>query len=86
MGDFFWGGCQQTGQKPSLFQFAKGRGRDGSVGAIRGISLLSVPRKVHGKVITERVQQLIEEKINEEQGGFKREGDVCIKTFSSGQV
>ncbi len=28
------GGCQQTGQKPSLSQFTKGRAGEGSVGAI----------------------------------------------------
>ncbi len=28
------GGCQQTGQKPSLFQFTQGRAGEGRVGAI----------------------------------------------------
>ncbi len=43
---------------------------------------MSVPGKVYVKVITERVQQLTEEKINEEQGGF-RKGRGCVdKKFS----
>ncbi len=70
------GWCQQTGQKPSLFQFTKGRAGEGSVGAIE-VCLLSVPGKVYGKVIPERVQRLTEEKISEEQGGF-RKGRGCV--------
>ncbi len=41
------------------------------------ISLLSVPGKVYRKIITERVQRLTEEKIGEEQGGF-RKGRGCV--------
>ncbi len=61
----------------------KGKGRRGECGSYRGISLLSIPRKVHGKVIIERVQQLTEDKISEEQGGF-RNGRGCVdQIFSS---
>ncbi len=35
-------------------------------------SLLSISRKVYGKVIIERVQRITEEKISEEQGGFRK--------------
>ncbi len=60
----------------------KGKGRRGECGSYRGIGLLSVPRKVYGEVITERVQRLTEEKISEEQGGF-RKGRGCVdKIFS----
>ncbi len=38
---------------------------------------MSIPRKVYGKVIIERVQQLTEEKISEEQGGFGK-GRGCV--------
>ncbi len=60
----------------------KGKGRTGDCGSYRGISLLSVPGKVYGKVITERVQQLTEEKISEEQGGF-RKGRGCVDQIIS---
>ncbi len=55
----------------------KGKGRRGDCGSYRGISLLSVPGKVYGRVITERVQRLTEEKISEEQGCF-RKGRGCL--------
>ncbi len=76
------GGCQQTEQKPSVSQFTKGRAGKGSVGAIEVLSLLSIPRKVYGKVIIERVQRLTEEKINEEQGSF-RKGRGCMDQIFS---
>ncbi len=43
----------------------KGKGRRGDCGSYRGISLLNIPGKVYGKVLTERVQRLTEEKISE---------------------
>ncbi len=60
----------------------KEKGRRGDCGSYRGISLLSVPGKVYGKVITERVHRLIEEKISEEQGGFRKERGCVYQIFS----
>ncbi len=60
----------------------KGKGRRGECGSYRGISLLCVPGKVYGKVITERVQRLTEEKIREEQGG-SRKGRGCVDHIMS---
>ncbi len=59
-----------------------GKGRRGDCGSYRGLSLFSVPGKVYGKVITERVQRLTEEKIGEEQGGF-RKGRGCVDQILS---
>ncbi len=44
--------------------------------------MLSVSRKVYKKIITERVQQLTEEKISEEQGDF-RKGRGCVDQIFS---
>ncbi len=60
----------------------KGKGRKGECGCYRGISLLSIPGKVYGKVITERVQRLTEEKISEEQRGL-RKGRGCVDQIFS---
>ncbi len=59
----------------------KGKGRRGGFGSYGGISLLSVPTKVYGKVISERVQRLTEEKISEEQGF--RKGRGCVDEIFS---
>ncbi len=60
----------------------KRRGRRGECGSYRDISLLSVPVKVYEKVITERVQRLTEEKISEEQGGFRKRSGCVDQIFS----
>ncbi len=38
----------------------------------RGISLLSVPGKVYGRVLTERLMEVTEGKVSEEEGGFRK--------------
>ncbi len=38
----------------------------------RGISLLSVPGKVYGKVLIGRLMEVSEGKVNEEQGEFRK--------------
>ncbi len=60
----------------------KGKGRRGDCGSYRGINLLSVPGNLYGKVIRERVQRLTEEKISEEQGGFRKERGCVDRIFS----
>ncbi len=72
-----WGGVPAGWTKVIIVPVYKGKGRRGDWGSYRGISLLSVPGKVYEKVRTERVQRLTEEKISEEQGGF-RKGRGCV--------
>jgi len=49
----------------------KGKGDKSECGNYRGISLLSVVGKVYGSVLIEKVKRITEEKIGEEQGGFR---------------
>ncbi len=52
-------------------------------GQERGVwELLSIPGKVYGKVIIERVQRLTEEKISEGQGGFRKGRRYVDQIFS----
>ncbi|KAK3893161.1 hypothetical protein Pcinc_003002 [Petrolisthes cinctipes] len=55
----------------------KGKGSKDECGSYRGISLLSVPGKVYGKVLTERLMEVTGNKVSEEQGGF-RKGRGCV--------
>ncbi len=56
----------------------RGKGRRGECRSYRDISVeYTLPRKVYGKIIIKRVQRLTEEKISEEQGGFRR-GRGCV--------
>ncbi len=75
------GGVPAEWTKAIIVPVYKGKGRKGTVGAIKGINLLSIPGKVYGKIITE-VQRLTEEKISEEQGCF-RKGRGCVDQIFS---
>lgn len=55
----------------------KGKGCRNDCNSYRGISLLSVPGKVYGRVLTERLIEVTKEKVSEEQGGF-RKGKGCV--------
>ncbi len=76
------GGVPADWIKAIIVPVYKGKGRNGECGSYRGISLLSIPKKIYGKIITERVQRLTEEKISEEQGGF-RKGRGCVDQILS---
>ena len=55
----------------------KGKGDRGDCRNYRGISLLSIPGKVYGRILIERVRGMTEGMIGEEQCGF-RSGRGCI--------
>ncbi len=76
------GGVPADWTEAILVPVYKGKSRRGECGSYRGISLLSIPGKVYGKVIIDRMQRLTEEKINEEQGGF-RKGMGCVDQIFS---
>ena len=64
----------------------KGKGDKRECGNYRGVSLLSVPGKVFGRVIMDRVKEATEYLVSEEQCGF-RGGRGCIdQIFSVRQV
>ena len=55
----------------------KGKGSKEECCNYRGISLVSIAGKVYGKIIIERVMEITESRISEEQGGFRR-GRGCV--------
>ncbi len=55
----------------------KGKGSRSECSSCRGIQLLSVPGKVYGRILTEGLMEVTEEKVSEEQGGFRR-GRGCV--------
>ncbi len=60
-----------------IVKFYKAKGSRSECSNYRGISLLSVPGIVYGKILTERLMEITERKVSEEQGGF-RKGRGCI--------
>ena len=63
--------------KAILVPIYKGKGSKDDCGNYRGISLLSIPGKVYGRIVIERVMEITEGRISEEQGGFRR-GRGCV--------
>jgi len=68
--------------KAIMVPIYKGKGCKDECGSYRGISLLSIPGKVYGKIIIERVMDITESRISEEQGGF-RKGRGCVDQIFS---
>ncbi len=64
-------------KKAIIVPLYKGKGSRSECGSYRGISLLSVPGKVYGRILTERLMEVKEGKGSEEQGGF-RKGRGCV--------
>lgn len=75
--------CYINGRVPKDWQrriivpFYKGKGDKGDCKNYRGISLLSIPRKVYGRILIDRVRTMTEHMIGEEQCGF-RSGRGCV--------
>merc|ERR1712002_206763 len=84
--------CLNDGRVPRDWQRAvvvplyKGKGDRGDCKNYRGISLLSIPGKVYGRVLIDRVREITEGMIGEEQCGF-RTGRGCVdQVFTLKQV
>ncbi len=64
-------------RKGIIVPFYKGKGSQNDCKSYRGISLLSVPRTVYGRVLNERLMNINEGCIGTEQVGFRR-GRECV--------
>ena len=71
------GRVPQDWTKATIVPVYKGKGDKSECGSYRGISLLSIPGKVYGKILIGRVQEITNGKVSEEQGGF-RTGKGCV--------
>ncbi len=59
-------------KKAIIIPLYKGKGSRSECSSYRGISLLCVPGKVYGRILTERLMEVTEGKMSEEQAGFKK--------------
>ncbi len=64
-------------KKPIIIPLYKGKGSRSECSSYRGISLLSVPGKVYGRILTERLTEVTEGKVSEEQRGLGK-GRGCV--------
>ncbi len=64
-------------KKAIIVPLYKGKGRRSECSSYRGISLLSIPGKLYGRILTERLMEVTKGKVSEDQGGF-RKGRGCV--------
>src|SRR5215469_10115689 len=75
--------CWERGRVPKDWQEAcvvpvyKGKVNKNECGSYRGISMMSIMGKLYGRVVINRVKNLKEGLVGEEQGGF-RKGEGCV--------
>ncbi len=55
----------------------KGKSNREECNNYRGISLLSVPGKIYGRILNERLMKITNKSVGDEQGGF-RKGRGCV--------
>ncbi len=67
----------QDWSKAAIVPVYEGKGDKIECNNYRGISLLSIPDKVYGKILIRRVQVITNDKVSEEQGRF-RTGKGCV--------
>ncbi len=59
-------------KKANIVPLYKGKGSRRECSSYREINLLSVPGKVYGRILTERLMEVTEGKVSEEQVGFRQ--------------
>ncbi len=64
-------------KKAIIVPLYKGKGSRSECSSYRGISLLSIPGKVYGRLLTERLKEVTDGKVSEDQGRF-RKGRGCV--------
>ncbi len=69
-------------KKAVIVPLHKGKGNKDECNNYRGISLLSVPGTIYGRILIERLMQFTEKKVSDEQGGF-RKGKSYVNQISA---
>ncbi len=64
-------------RKAIIVPLYKGKGKREECNNYRGISLLSVPGKICGRILNERMMKITDKSVGDEQGGFWK-GRGCV--------
>ncbi len=74
-------------RKAIIVPLYKGKGKREDCNNYRGIKLLSVPRKIYGRILNERRMKITAKRVGDEQGFWKGRGCVdqiiCSEYFGS---
>ncbi len=64
-------------RKAIIVPIYKGKGKREECSSHRGISLLSVPGKIYGRILNERMMKVTDKSVGDKQGGFWK-GRGCV--------
>ncbi len=64
-------------RKAIIVPLYNGKGNIEECNNYRGISLLSVPGKIYGRILNERMMKITDKGVGDEQGGFQK-GRGCV--------
>ncbi len=71
------GRVPEAWSKAIIVPLYKGKGKREECNNYRGISLLSVPGKIYGRILNEEMMKITDKSVGAEQGGF-RKGRGCV--------
>ncbi len=60
----------------------KGKGNREECNNYRGISLLSVPGKIYGRILNERMMKITDKSVGDEHGGFQKSRECVDQIFA----
>ncbi len=60
----------------------KGKDNREEYNIYRGINLLSVPGKIYGRILNERMMKVTDKSVGDEQGGFRKGRECVNKIFA----
>ncbi len=73
-------------KKAIIVPLYKGKSSRSECSSYRGIRLFSIPGKVYGRILTERLMEATEGKVSEEQGGFRKERGCVDQIFAMNRL
>ncbi len=69
-------------RKTIIVPLYKGKGNREECNNYRGISLLSVPGKIYGRILNERMMKVTDKSVGDEQGGFRKDRRCVNQIFA----
>ncbi len=60
----------------------KGKGKKEECNNCMSISLLSVPGKIYGRILNERMMKVMDKRVGDEQGGFRKSRGCVDQIFT----
>ncbi len=78
----YWSCLHKVNGWPISVPLYKGKGNREECNNYRGISLLSVPGQIYGRILNERMMKITDKSVGAEQGGFRKSKGCVDQIFA----